>query len=115
ESTPITLERDHTLWDAGDPSDHVVLVLGGTVACTSDDGAQRFTLGAGDMVGALDTVANVPRWHDARAASPVHGLRVERSALLDVLEDDPETAVQALVGLSRGAAVLVDRVAGEPP
>jgi CRP-like cAMP-binding protein len=111
DATALTLEPGRALWRAGDPSDHVVLVLDGAVECATQDGAQRFVLGPGEMAGALDAMAGVPRWHDASARTSVTGIRIARSAVLDVLEDDPETAVQALVGLARVTAVLVDRLA----
>jgi len=114
DSTTLTLEPGQPLWRAGDASDDVVLVLDGAVDGVTQDGAQRFVIGPGEMVGALDAMAGVARWHDASARTAVTGIRIARSAVLDVLEDDPETAIQALVGLACGTAALVDRLAANP-
>ena len=43
------------------------------------------------------------------------GLRLPIASLLDILEDDPETAVAALVRLAEATARLVDAVAGAAP
>lgn len=111
ESSAVAIDAGGVVWHAGDPSDHVVVLLGGTLDCTSDDGAQRFALGPGEVAGLLDAVAGVGRWHDAIARTAIAGLRIGRSALLDVLEDDPDTAVRALVAMATTAATLVGRVA----
>jgi CRP-like cAMP-binding protein len=114
EGTAVTLEPGHVLWRAGDPADHVVLVLSGRVDCVTPDETQRFSLGAGEVAGLLDALALVPRWCDATAATRVVGLRLPIATLLDILEDDPETAVAALVRLAKATARLVDAVAAAP-
>jgi len=115
EGTALTFEPGHVLWRAGDPADHVVLVLAGRVDCVAADETQRFSLGAGEAVGLLDALALVPRWYGATAAARVVGLRLPIATLLDLLEDDPETAVAALVRLAQATARLVDGVAGPAP
>ena len=115
EGTAVTLEPGHLLWRTGDPADHVVLVLSGRVDCVTADEAQRFSLGAGEAVGLLDALALVPRWYGAIAATRVVGLRIPIATLLDILEDDPETAVAALVRLAEATARLVDVVARSVP
>jgi CRP-like cAMP-binding protein len=115
EGTAVTLEPGHLLWRAGDPADHVVLVLSGRVDCVTADEAQRFSFDAGGAVGLLDALALVPRWYGAIAATRVVGLRLPIATLLDILEDDPETAVAALVRLAEATARLVDAVARSAP
>ncbi len=111
----VTLEPGHVLWRAGDAADDVLLVLDGRVDCTSDDDRQRFTLGPGEAPGLLDALAGVPRWYGAVAAVRTLGLRLSLATLLDVLEDDPETAVAGLIRLARTVATLVDTVADRRP
>jgi Cyclic nucleotide-binding domain len=113
ESELVTIERGQTIWRAGDPAAHVLLVLSGAVRCTSEDDSQGFVLGPGEVTGALDALAMVPRWYTASARSTVGALRIRATALLDVLEDDPDTAVQALVRLACATSALIDRVADE--
>lgn len=107
----VTIEVGRAAWQAGDPADHLLVLLAGTIACATADGAQRFTLGPGDVAGDLDALAAAPRWYAATATSPVRALRVPIADLLDVLEDDPETAVDALTRFARATAALLDRVA----
>jgi CRP-like cAMP-binding protein len=115
EGTAVTLEPGHALWRADDPADHIVLTLSGRIDCVTSDERQRFTLGAGEAVGLLDALALVPRWYGATAATRVVGLRLSIATLLDLLEDDPETAVAALVQLAQATARLVDAVASPIP
>jgi len=109
----VVLEAGRKLWRAGDPSDHLVLVLSGMLQCTADDGRQRFALAADEAAGVLDALALAPRWYDATVASRVTAIRIETAALMDVLEDDPDTAVSALIRLACVTAELVDRAAHE--
>ena len=115
EGTAVTIEPGTGLWRAGDPADHVMLALSGRIDCVTTDETQRFTLGAGEAVGLLDALALVPRWYGATAATRVVGLRFSMATLLDILEDDPETAVAALVHLAQATAGLVDAVASHAP
>ncbi len=109
----VVLEAGRKLWRAGDPSDHLLLVLSGTLQCTAEDGRQRFAIGADEVAGVLDALALAPRWYAATVGSRVTGIRMETAALMDVLEDDPDTAVSALIRFACGTAELVDRAAHE--
>jgi CRP-like cAMP-binding protein len=115
EGTLIALQPGEPLWEAGDPSDHVVLLLSGRIDCTAEDGRQRFALGPDDVAGLLDGLALAPRWYGATAATALVGLRIGVGALLDVLEDDPETAIGGLVRFARATVGLVDEVARRRP
>jgi CRP-like cAMP-binding protein len=115
EGTAVTIEPGTGLWRAGDPADHVVLALSGSIDCVTTDETQRFTLGAGEAVGLLDALALVPRWYGATAATRVVGVRLSMATLLDILEDDPEIAVAGLVHLAQATARLVDAVASPAP
>jgi CRP-like cAMP-binding protein len=114
-SDEITLDAGRAAWRAGDPADHLVVILSGTIACETADGTQRFELGPGDLLGELDAFASTPRWHSAIARTAVRALRIRVADLLDVLEDDPETAVESLTGFAAHTAALVDRVASDQP
>ena len=113
EGEMVVLEPGQTLWRAGDPSDHLLLVLSGLLQCTADDGRQRFALGSDEVAGALDVLALAPRWYDATVGRRLTAIRMEAVALMDVLEDDPDTAVSALIRFASATAALVDRAARE--
>jgi CRP-like cAMP-binding protein len=49
-----------------------------------------FQLGAGDIVGGVDMVAEQPRWFDANAQEDMVALSFNREGLIDLLEDQPE-------------------------
>jgi CRP-like cAMP-binding protein len=109
---PLAVNPGHHFWRAGDAADHLVVLVAGTVACRSGDGAQRFTLGPRDAVGLLDMLAGAPRWYDARAAGRVVALRIARPALADVLEDESEATLAVVEGLARATVDLL-RAAAE--
>jgi CRP-like cAMP-binding protein len=114
-SSELALDVGRAAWQAGDPADHIGVLLSGTIACATADGAQRFVLGPGAVLGGLDALASAPRWYGATATTPVRALRIRLADLLDVLEDDPETAVEGLTRFASATASLVDRVARDMP
>jgi CRP-like cAMP-binding protein len=76
------------LWSTGERATHAAIVLCGAVQGATPAGA-RFTFGAGDIVGALDTIAQEPRWFDAVASEQTVALSLDSEALVDVWEDRP--------------------------
>ena len=42
------VDASRAAWQAGDPADHILVILSGTLACATADGDQRFALGADD-------------------------------------------------------------------
>ena len=97
------------LWSVGDQADHAVILLCGSIECTSDDGAQ-FRFGPGDTVGNLDTMANVPRWFNAVTTEYVVALVLHSEVMVDVLEDHAELAFDFLRMFSAGLVDLRERV-----
>lgn len=76
------------LWRAGEPATHAAIVVCGSVRASSPEGA-HFEFGAGDIVGALDTIAEERRWFDAEASEETVALTLEAEAMVDVWEDRP--------------------------
>jgi CRP-like cAMP-binding protein len=101
------------LWSAGDPADHAVFLLSGRVRCISEDAAQRFECGSGAILGLEDSLAGQVRWYSAAAAEPVQALLAPTGLLIDLLEDDPPTAVQGLVAAAELVSELLDQRAEE--
>jgi len=97
------------LWSIGDPANHAVILLCGVVECTHPDGA-LFRFGPGDIVGNLDTMANVPRWFNAVTKEPVVALLMQGEVMLDVLEDHPELAFDFLRMFSASLIDLREQV-----
>ena len=83
------------LWSTGETASHTAILLCGTVQGETPAGA-RFTFGAGDIVGALDTIAEQPRWFDAVASEHTVTLTLDSEALVDVWEDRPGLALDFL-------------------
>jgi CRP-like cAMP-binding protein len=110
EAALVSVTDGEVLWTEGEPADDVALIVRGTVACRSAAG-QRFQRGAGTIVGLDEALAIDTRWYEAVAREPLTILRVTRAAILDALEDDPDTALHMLTTLARIASRLRDRVA----
>jgi CRP-like cAMP-binding protein len=108
-STPAVVAAGEPLWRIGDPADHLLLILSGVIDC-ADDGETRFALGPREVAGVLDALAAIPRWYNATARTRVVALRARITDVMDVLEDDPATAVAALTQLARATSNLVAAV-----
>lgn len=109
-STQLTLAAGETVWRAGDRADHLLLIVSGALDCAAGDGI-RFALGPREAAGVLDALAAVPRWYDATASTPLVALRTRLADVMDILEDDPDTAVAGLTQLARTTSGLVTAVA----
>ena len=111
ETEDLTLPAGQILWRAGDVADHALMPISGIIACETDDGRQKFKFDPGSTVGGIDALANMPRWYQAQAETPVRTLRVEGQRLLDVIEDNIELGMDMLRVFGLGLRQLqVDRV-----
>jgi CRP-like cAMP-binding protein len=98
------------LWREGDLARQMLLIVSGSVRCESRGGA-RFTAGAGQPLGELDALGEVPRWHDAVAESAVCVLSGPVEQFLDVFEDNFAMAVDYLSYVGEWSLALHERVA----
>ena len=96
EARDLTVPAGQMLWRAGDVSDHALMLISGIIACVTDDGQQSFKFDPGSTVGGIDALANVPRWYQAQAETPVRMLRIDAQRLLDVIEDNIELGMDML-------------------
>jgi CRP-like cAMP-binding protein len=101
------------LWRRGDAADYSLMIAAGTVACQPEQG-DEFVYEGGWVIGGPDSLADKPRWYDARAASDVIALHLPRTALLDVLEDHTEMAMVLVRGLASGIKWLLEEKAHRP-
>jgi CRP-like cAMP-binding protein len=107
--TELRFEPDVVLWEVGEPSRTLYLVLDGEVSCTAPDGRVLFQVGPGSPVGAIESVAGVPRWFRTTTVTPVSALSADAEGLLDVLEDNFEMGFDYLATLARWLMVLLER------
>jgi len=107
----VVLPDRERLWAEGDPADHAVLIVRGVVVCATADDRQRFEGGRGAILGLEEALAMSARWCGAVTRGPVSLLRITRAAVLDALEDDPDTALGTLAALASVASQLRDHIA----
>lgn len=100
------------LWSAGDAGPYALLVVEGTVDCAVPGNGPRFLAGAGWGLGTMESLAELPRWHDATTASPVVALHGAMEGLIDVFEDNVEMAMSFLSLLARGILSYIERRGG---
>ena len=84
------------LWREREPSDGMLVVVSGVVACTHTGNRADTRYEATGLLGAIDVLSADKRWATARAETDVRGLRADREVILDVLEDNFELAVNLL-------------------
>ncbi|PYQ22388.1 MAG: hypothetical protein DMF81_12315 [Acidobacteria bacterium] len=89
------------LWEEGDSSGSVLLVVRGTAAGNARDGAARWNAGPGAAMGAVESMAERPRWYSVTAATPLTALHGPMEALIDVFEDNFEMAMDYLAVIAR--------------
>src|SRR5262245_26018330 len=118
EATTATLAEAEPLWTVGDPAEDALIVVTGRVRCETDDGRQRFEAAGGTILGLEEALAMDTRWYRAVVRTPGSAMRIGRAAVIDVLEDDPDSALELLAALAGIASCLRDQVAsgaGEHP
>jgi CRP-like cAMP-binding protein len=101
------------LWEEGDPSGTVLLVVTGTVACATRGRDSAFVVGPGASMGAVESMAERPRWHGAVTETSVTALQGHVEGLLDVFEDNFDMAMDYLAFMARAQVrILESQVCG---
>jgi CRP-like cAMP-binding protein len=103
--TQVAFRPGTVLWEEGEPSGGIYVLLSGRVRATSPRGLD-FRLGAGFPLGALDSVGELPRWYRAEAETPLVALQGNVQVMLDVFEDNFEMARDYLAVLA-GAMIRI--------
>lgn len=83
------------------------VIVNGTSRSTHPSGAAR-VLGAGDVIGDLETLGNLPHDETVEVVEPMRALKLDASALFDVIEDHTDFGRAIL-------AVLADALLEAPP
>jgi len=89
------------LWEEGEASGTVLFVVTGTVSCTARGGKAAFIIGPGAPMGAVESMAERPRWHGATTQTKVTALQGSIEGLIDVFEDNFDMAMDYLAVMAR--------------
>jgi CRP-like cAMP-binding protein len=106
----VRFEPGVTLWREGEASAGIFLVGSGTLRARSVAGLD-FRPGPGYALGALEALAERPRFYDLVTETPVEALQGHMGALVDVFEDNFEMAMDYLAVVARTTLRVLDREA----
>lgn len=103
-----------TVLRRGDPSDHVLIVLTGSLVVeTGNSGAGPVAMNRlepGELVGELGVLRDVPRTATVKALEPCELLRIPQSAFLALLIAHPALAIRLLGVVTDRLRHLTDRI-----
>ena len=103
-----------TLWEEGDESGTVVLVVTGTVSCATRAGGADFAAGPGAPLGVIESMAERPHWYGAVTQTRVTALQGHIEGLIDVFEDNFEMAMDYLAFIARAQIRLLEMRVSAP-
>ena len=98
------------IWSTGDLADYGMSILYGHVRCWGDQGQRPFTAGSGFSLGHLNAMAQLPRNHNAEATTEVVALVDNTAAVIDVLEDNTDLAIDLSGNLAANLLELYSQV-----
>jgi CRP-like cAMP-binding protein len=110
----VALAGNEAAWNEGDAADHLLLLVRGSLSCQvpRDGEIERYAYGPGAVAGTLEALQGTPRWFSAAAGeSGAQALRLDVEHLLDVFEDNFETARDYLAWQSRRALATIRETA----
>ncbi|HEY2945390.1 MAG TPA: cyclic nucleotide-binding domain-containing protein, partial [Vicinamibacteria bacterium] len=96
------------LWDEGEASGTVLLLVSGAITGTARGGAATFTLEPGLPLGAVESMAERPRWFTATTLTKVTALQGSIEGLIDVFEDNFDMAMDYLAVMARAQIRLLE-------
>jgi CRP-like cAMP-binding protein len=107
-----SLQPGNALWAEGASAATLCLVVRGSMTCTTsrDDGPVQFRAGPGVTIGALESMAGQPRWHDAVAGASTDVLELQVNDIIDVFEDNTDMATDYLAWVSSTALNLIEAI-----
>ena len=110
----VRFEAGTRLWQVGEPSRVILLVVAGNVSCTPA-GRPTFRTGPGWPLGALEALAGTPHWYEAVTDTPVSALSGDVETFFDVLEDNFGMAMDYLSTMGRAWIGALERVVDAHP
>jgi CRP-like cAMP-binding protein len=96
------------LWEEGEESSAVLLLATGTVACAARGGEATFVAGPGIALGAVESMAERPRWYGAVTQTKVTALQGSIEGFVDVFEDNFDMAMDYLAVMARAQIRLFE-------
>ena len=97
-----TADAGVTFFEQGDAGDFAYLILDGEVSIEVSTAVGRVivaTMGPGELVGEIAAFASTPRTAAVTSRSPVRLLRIEQSAIRDIMARSPDTAMAIIAEL----------------
>jgi CRP-like cAMP-binding protein len=113
--TEVAFDPGVTLWEVGEPSGSLLLVVSGRAACAARGGALRFPAGPGFPLGAAESLGERPRWYTAVTETRMVALHGHSDGLIDVFEDNFEMAMDYLAEIARRQTDVLESIRGEGP
>ncbi len=110
----VRFEAGATLWHAGEPAAHLVMITSGSVRASVPDGIE-WSAGPGFPLGALEALGQRPRWYDVTATTPVVGLYGQTDVLVDLFEDNVDMGMDYLAVISRVTLRILESSADRAP
>lgn len=107
----VRLPEGHVLWRAGDHAAKTLFLVSGAIRCARPRRGAPFRVGPGQSLGALEVLADVPRWYDAVVEEPVLALQGELEQMFDVFEDNVDMGVEFLSFLASTSVRVRERIA----
>ncbi len=107
--TELHFQQGVTLWEEGEPARILYMIVSGQVACASPARGLEFSFGPGTPVGAVESIADVPRWYRAVTATPLVALSGDADGLFDVIEDNFEMGLDYLAVMSQWLISLLEQ------
>lgn len=112
-SDSLTFENGESLCHAGDPADCAYVIMSGEVEIlgeTTDGGEVLFGVrGANELIGEMAVVTNSPRSAGIRALGEVVAMRIMDEALLKLLSENPDIALDVMRQLSERLADATEK------
>jgi CRP-like cAMP-binding protein len=94
------------LWSEGYSARGIFVVVNGLVRIASPRFGFEAMLGAGQPLGILEALAQIPRWYEATVVEPTVVLTGDVETFVDVLEDNFEMAMDYLAVVARWLLAL---------
>lgn len=111
----VRLPVGETIWRPGEPATSALFLVKGQMnlswRSTRDQRPIVQVVGPGYIVGGAEAIVNRPRWNELVTTEPAVFLQGSREALIDMLEDDLEVALQFLSMLAMLLLAAWDRKA----
>jgi CRP-like cAMP-binding protein len=114
QTPEVRFDAGQTLWKSGDRSEYALILISGTVSCTTQWGISRFRAGPGQPLGNVERLSGEPRWFTAVAETPVVAMRSDTEALLDILEDHFGMALSLVRAMAENLIRIRREQAGVP-